>query len=195
MIESTDFIIVGSGSAGSVVASRLSENENYQITVIEAGGSDKSPLIQMPAALSYPMNMKKYDWGYQSEPEDHLGGRRLATPRGKVLGGSSSINGMIYVRGHPMDFDNWSKLGAHGWSYADVLPYFKRMEHWTPSKIGADTSWRGTSGPLRVQQAHPYNPLMRGFLKAGEQAGLKFTQDYNESLKKGFVLLIRLFFW
>ena len=186
MIESTDFIIVGSGSAGSVVASRLSENENYQITVIEAGGSDKSPLIQMPAALSYPMNMKKYDWGYQSEPEDHLGGRRLATPRGKVLGGSSSINGMIYVRGHPMDFDNWSKLGAHGWSYADVLPYFKRMEHWTPSKIGADTSWRGTSGPLRVQQAQPYNPLMRGFLKAGEQAGLKFTQDYNGESQEGF---------
>ena len=93
---------------------------------------------------------------------------------------------MIYVRGHPMDFDNWSKLGAPGWSYADVLPYFKRMEHWTPSKIGADTSWRGTSGPLRVQQAQPHNPLMRGFLKAGEQAGLKFTQDYNGESQEGF---------
>ena len=108
MVESTDFIVVGSGSAGSVVAARLSENDNYQVTVIEAGGSDWSPLIQMPAALSYPMNMKKYDWGYQSEPEDHLDGRRLVTPRGKVLGGSSSINGMIYVRGNPKDFDNWS---------------------------------------------------------------------------------------
>ena len=185
-METTDFIVIGSGSAGSVVASRISENENHNITVIEAGGSDWSPLIQMPAALSYPMNMKKYDWGYQSEPEDHLDGRCLATPRGKVLGGSSSINGMIYVRGNPQDFDNWSKLGAHGWSYADILPYFKRMEYWSPNDSTADTSWRGTSGPLRIQQAQPKNPLMQAFLNAGKQAGLKFSSDYNGESQEGF---------
>ncbi len=186
MVESTDFIVVGSGSAGSVVASRLSENDKYNVTVIEAGGSDRSPLIQMPAALSYPMNMKKYDWGYQSEPEDHLDGRCLVTPRGKVLGGSSSINGMIYVRGNPKDFDNWSKSGAQGWSYSDVLPYFKRMEHWSPVDREADTSWRGTSGPLRIQQAQYKNPLMSAFLEAGKQAGFEFSNDYNGESQEGF---------
>ena len=164
MKDKVDFIIVGSGSAGSVVASRLSENSENKVAVIEVGGSDMSPLIQMPAALSYPMNMRKYDWGYKSEPEEHLGGRRLVTPRGKVLGGSSSINGMIYVRGHPKDFDGWNKLGAHGWSYSDVLPYFKRLESWNPSGGSADESWRGTSGPLKVQQADPENPLFKAFL-------------------------------
>ena len=186
MKDNVDFIIVGSGSAGSVVASRLSENSENKVAVIEFGGSDMSPLIQMPAALSYPMNMKKYDWGYKSEPEEHLGGRRLATPRGKVLGGSSSINGMIYVRGHPKDFDGWNKLGAHGWSYSDVLPYFKRLESWSPSGGSADKSWRGTSGPLKVQQADPKNPLFKAFLEAGKEAGFELSEDYNGEKQEGF---------
>ena len=122
-----DYVIVGAGSAGCAMAYRLSE-AGKSVIVIEFGGSDAGPFIQMPAALSYPMNMKKYDWGYYSEPEPFLGGRRMATPRGKVIGGSSSINGMIYVRGHALDYEFWSESGAAGWSYADVLPYFKRME-------------------------------------------------------------------
>ena len=119
-----DYVIVGSGSAGSALAYRLSEDGKYTVAVIEYGGTDIGPLIQMPSALSIPMNLSTYNWGFETEPEPHLGGRRLATPRGKVIGGSSSINGMVYVRGHARDFDTWSEMGAQGWSYADVLPYF-----------------------------------------------------------------------
>jgi len=132
MVEA-DFVFVGSGSAGSALASRLSEDGKNSVLVLEYGGTDSSPLIQMPGALSLPMNMPRYDWGYFSEPEPHLGGRKLACPRGKVIGGSSSINGMVYVRGHAEDYDNWSDSGAEGWSYADVLPYFLRMENWHES--------------------------------------------------------------
>ncbi|RCO09539.1 choline dehydrogenase, partial [Bacilli bacterium] len=124
-----DFVIIGSGSAGSAMAYRLSEDGKHSVIVIGFGGTDMGPFIQMPAALSFPMNMSTYDWGFSSEPEPHLGGRTLVTPRGKVIGGSSSINGMVYVRGHAHDFDHWAESGAAGWSYADVLPYFKRMEH------------------------------------------------------------------
>ena len=128
MLEA-DFVIVGSGSAGAALAYRLSEDGKHTVIVIEYGGSDFGPFIQMPAALSFPMNMSRYDWGFSTEPEPHLGGRVLATPRGKVLGGSSSINGMVYVRGHARDFDHWAEQGATGWAFADVLPYFKRMEN------------------------------------------------------------------
>ncbi len=144
-----DFVIIGSGSAGSAMAYRLSEDGKHSVIVIEFGGTDIGPLIQMPSALSIPLNMSRYDWGFSSEPEPHLGGRVLATPRGKVLGGSSSINGMVYVRGHAHDFDHWAEEGATGWSYADVLPYFKRME----ASDGGEDGWRGTGGPLHVQRA------------------------------------------
>jgi choline dehydrogenase len=130
MSETFDYIIVGAGSAGCVLANRLTEDGRSKALVLEYGGSDRSVLIQMPAALSIPMNMKKYNWGYQTEPEPHLAARRLACPRGKVLGGSSSINGLVYVRGHPLDFDRWEEQGARGWAYRDVLPYFKRAEGW-----------------------------------------------------------------
>ena len=130
-----DFVIIGAGSAGCAMAYRLGES-GASVLVIEYGGSDVGPFIQMPAALSYPMNMSRYDWGYVAEPEPRLNNRRLVCPRGKVIGGSSSINGMVYVRGHAMDFDHWAEQGADGWSYADVLPYFKRQESWHDGGAG-----------------------------------------------------------
>jgi choline dehydrogenase len=181
MLEA-DFVIIGSGSAGAALAYRLSEDGKHSVIVIEYGGSDFGPLIQMPSALSFPMNMNRYDWGFSSEPEPHLGGRVLATPRGKVLGGSSSINGMVYVRGHARDFDHWSEQGATGWSYADVLPYFKRMEN----SIGGEDGWRGTSGPLNIQRGPRKNPLYAAFVEAGQQAGFELTEDYNGSKQEGF---------
>ena len=177
-----DYVIVGAGSAGCAMAYRLAE-AGRRVTVIEHGGSDAGPFIQMPAALSYPMNMGIYDWGFASEPEPHLGGRRLATPRGKVIGGSSSINGMVYVRGHAKDFDTWAEMGADGWGYADVLPYFKRMEQ---SHGGSGPEFRGTDGPLHVSRGSRANPLFDAFIEAGRQAGYPVTADYNGQQQEGF---------
>ena len=181
MLEA-DFVIVGSGSAGAAMAYRLSEDGKHSVIVIEYGGTDIGPFIQMPAALSFPMNMSRYDWGFQSEPEPHLGGRVLATPRGKVIGGSSSINGMVYVRGHARDFDHWSDEGAAGWAYADVLPYYKRMEN----SHGGENGWRGHDGPLHVQRGPRKNPLYSAFVEAGQQAGFELTPDYNGAKQEGF---------
>ena len=180
-----DYVIVGAGSAGCAMAYRLSE-AGHSVIVIEFGGSDAGPLIQMPGALSYPMNMPRYDWGYWSEPEPHLGGRQLACPRGKVIGGSSSINGMVYVRGHARDFDTWSEMGAHGWSYADVLPYYLRQESWTSAGHGGDPEWRGKNGPLHVTRGKRDNPLVTAFVEAGVQAGYEATADYNGQKQEGF---------
>ena len=180
-----DYVIVGAGSAGCALAYRLSE-AGASVLVVEYGGSDAGPLIQMPGALSFPMNMRRYDWGYRSEPEPHLGGRRLACPRGKVIGGSSSINGMVYVRGHAKDFDTWEAMGASGWSYADVLPYYKRMETWEPAGHGGDASWRGSDGPLHVTRGKRDNPLVQAFVQAGRQAGYQLTDDYNGQQQEGF---------
>ena len=181
-----DFVIVGSGSAGSAMAFRLSEDGTHSVLVLEFGGTDMGPLIQMPAALSYPMNMGHYDWGYESEPEPHLGGRRLACPRGKVVGGSSSINGMVYVRGHARDYDHWAEAGADGWAYADVAPYFDRMESWHDGGHGGDRAWRGTFGPLHVTRGPRRNPLYKAFVEAGHQAGFELTDDYNGEKQEGF---------
>ncbi len=178
-------MIVGAGSAGCAMAYRLSE-AGASVLVIEAGGSDVGPFIQMPAALSYPMNMRRYDWGFVSEPEPYLGGRRMATPRGRVIGGSSSINGMIYVRGHARDFDTWAEMGAEGWAYADVLPYFKRQESWHPGPWGGDPAWRGVDGPLHVTRGPRENPLYHAFVEAGHQAGYPKTDDYNGHQQEGF---------
>ena len=185
-----DYVIVGAGSAGCAIAYRLAE-AGKQVLVIEHGGTDAGPFIQMPAALSYPMNMSRYDWGYQTEPEPHLGGRVLATPRGKVIGGSSSINGMVYVRGHARDFDHWAEQGAQGWGYADVLPYFRRMEHWHGAGDAGwhgagDAGWRGVDGPLHITRGPRDNPLTRAFVAAGEQAGYPVTPDYNGAQQEGF---------
>lgn len=180
-----DYVIVGAGSAGCAMAYRLAE-AGKDVLVIEHGGTDAGPFIQMPAALSYPMNMKRYDWGYTSEPEPHLGGRKLACPRGKVIGGSSSINGMVYVRGHARDFDHWAESGADGWAYADVLPYYKRMETWDDGGHGGDPEWRGTDGPLHVTRGPRENPLFKAFVEAGKQAGYEATDDYNGQKQEGF---------
>ncbi len=181
-----DFVIVGAGSAGSATAYRLGE-AGASVIVIEHGGTDAGPFIQMPGALSYPMNMPMYDWGFHTEPEPHLGGRRLATPRGKVIGGSSSINGMVYVRGHARDFDTWADMGAQGWAYADVLPYFKRMENWHGGADAAtDGAFRGHDGPLHITRGGRANPLFDAFIQAGRQAGYPVTADYNGQAQEGF---------
>ncbi|MDW4548059.1 choline dehydrogenase [Defluviimonas sp. D31] len=177
-----DYVVVGAGSGGCAMAYRLAE-AGKRVIVIEHGGTDAGPFIQMPGALSYPMNMSIYDWGYQSEPEPHLGNRRLATPRGKVIGGSSSINGMVYVRGHAKDFDHWAESGAGGWSYADVLPYFRRMETWHGGEPG---EFRGHDGPLHVSRGPRTNPLFHAFVEAGRQAGYEVTNDYNGEKQEGF---------
>jgi choline dehydrogenase len=177
-----DFIIVGAGSAGCVMADRLSADGRNSVLLLEFGGSDRGPFIQMPSALSYPMNMSLYNWGFETDPEPHLGGRRLATPRGKVVGGSSSINGMVYVRGHARDFDTWEEMGAKGWGFRHVQPYFKRMEH----SHGGEDGWRGTNGPMHVTRGARSNPLYQAFIEAGRQAGYPVTQDYNGYQQEGF---------
>jgi len=180
--ESFDYVIVGAGSAGCVLANRLSEDAAASVLLLEFGGSDRSVVIQMPAALSIPMNMKKYNWGYQSEPEPHLGGRRFPCPRGRVLGGSSSINGLVYVRGNPLDFDRWEEEGAAGWGYRHVLPYFRRAEGW---REGADP-YRGADGPLATMRGPKRNPLYDAFIEAGRQAGYPVSADLNGEQQEGF---------
>ncbi|MEL6947139.1 MAG: GMC family oxidoreductase N-terminal domain-containing protein, partial [Pseudomonadota bacterium] len=182
-VQEADYVIVGAGSAGCVAAHRLSEDGKHTVLVLEYGGTDIGPFVQMPAALSYPMNMARYDWGFGTEPEPHLNNRRLATPRGKVIGGSSSINGMVYVRGHARDFDHWDEQGAKGWSYADVQPYFERAE---TSHGGAEGEGRGTDGPLHINRGARDNPLHQAFVEAGRQAGFELTDDYNGLKQEGF---------
>ncbi|MCX7645077.1 MAG: choline dehydrogenase [Rhodobacteraceae bacterium] len=184
-MHEADFVVVGAGSAGCALAYRLSE-AGASVIVIEHGGTDAGPFIQMPGALSFPMNMARYDWGFVSEPEPQLGNRRMAVPRGKVIGGSSSINGMVYVRGHARDFDHWAEAGAAGWSFADVLPYFKRMECWHGAEDGADPAWRGLDGPLHVTRGRRDNPLHAAFVEAARQAGYGVTADYNGYRQEGF---------
>jgi choline dehydrogenase len=177
-----DFVIVGAGSGGAALAYRLAEAGSSAI-VVEHGGSDAGPFIQMPGALSFPMNMARYDWGFFSEPEPHLGNRRMAVPRGKVVGGSSSINGMVYVRGHAKDYDHWAEAGASGWAFADVLPYFKRMENWHGQ---GDAEWRGRNGPVHVTRGSRENPLHHAFVEAARQAVYGLTDDYNGQRQEGF---------
>ena len=177
-----DYVIVGAGSAGCVLADRLSADGSNRVLVLEFGGSDRSIFIQMPSALSIPMNTKTYNWHYESEPEPALGGRRLHTPRGKVLGGSSSINGLVYVRGNPLDFERWQEDGAQGWGYADVLPYFRRAE----SREEGGDAYRGSDGPLHTRYGSMQNPLHQAWFDAAQQAGYPLTSDINGAQQEGF---------
>ena len=183
MAEDTfDYVIVGAGSAGCVLADRLTQDGRNSVLVLENGGSDRSVFIQMPTALSIPMNMPRFNWFYHTEPEPHLGGRRMHTPRGKVLGGSSSINGLVYVRGNPHDFDRWQEEGAHGWSYRDVLPYFRRAE----KRAAGGDAYRGDGGKLCTTNGSFDNPLNPVWIDAGRQAGYPVTDDMNGFQQEGF---------
>jgi choline dehydrogenase len=175
-----DYIIVGAGSAGCVLANRLGENTNLRILLLEAGGSDRSLFVSMPAALSIPMNSKRFNWGMHTEPEPGLGGRVMNLPRGKGLGGSSSINGMCYVHGNPMDYELWEALGAKGWNWANVLPYFQKSE-----SVQSPGPIRGQSGPLGVTRGPEKNPLYHAFVEAGRQAGYPVSSNMNEYQHEG----------
>lgn len=181
-VDGYDFIIVGAGSAGCVLANRLTEDEGATVLLLEAGGRDHHPYIQIPLGLGKLQQHKMFDWGYTGEPEPHLNNRRLTLLRGKVLGGSSSINIMAYTRGHRADFDRWAREGATGWSYADALPYFKRSESWEEG----ETPWRGGSGPLGTQWSRYNDPLLNAWQKAGQQAGWPITRDVNGADPVGF---------
>ena len=183
-MEEFDHIIVGAGSAGCVLANRLSAESSNRVLLVEAGGGDQHLFVQMPTALSYPMAMNRFNWGYYSDPEPGLDGRRISCPRGKGLGGTSSINGMVYVRGNAQDYEEWESLGAAGWGYRDCLPYFKRAESW----VGGGNRYRGKSGPLGVSAGNEMrlNPLYRAFIDAGVEAGYPETIDYNAEFQEGF---------
>ena len=179
-----DYIIVGAGSAGCILANRLSEDPAVSVVLLEAGGSDKSIFVRMPTALSIPMNMPKYNWGFESDPETGLDGRRMDCPRGKVLGGSSSINGMAFVRGHACDIDEWEASGASGWNYANCLPYYRKLESWHHG----ESRYRGGDGPVGVNAGNDMqlNPLYQAFIDSGVEAGYPFTADYNGFQQEGF---------
>ncbi|MFY0701729.1 MAG: choline dehydrogenase [Bermanella sp.] len=183
MMSEYDYIVVGAGSAGCVLANRLTEDADKRVLLIETGGSDRSIFIQMPTALSIPMSTNKYAWQFHTDPEPYLDNREMHCPRGKVLGGSSSINGMVYVRGHARDFDEWADQGAKNWDYANCLPYFKKAETWA---FGGD-EYRGDCGPLATNNGNNMqNPLYKAFIEAGKQAGYGFTADYNGRQQEGF---------
>ena len=168
-----DYIIVGAGSAGCVLANRLSSNALSTVLLIEAGPENNALSIKIPAAVLANLKNKTYNWAYQGEPEPALNGRQIQHDRGKTLGGSSSINGMVFIRGHALDFEGWRQSGCVGWSYADVLPYFKRMESYSH---GGD-AFRGAEGPLNVYRPNPKEPLAQAFIKSGEQAGYPSTGE------------------
>ncbi len=176
-----DYIVVGAGSAGCIVAARLSEDPSIKVLLIEAGGSDGGLMLSMPAALPFVYQNAKISWGYQSGPEPHLDGRTIDEKRGRLIGGSSSINAMIYNRGNPMDFDGWAESGLTDWDFAHCLPYFRKMETFDG---GAD-EWRGGEGPMRISRCKAGHKLYDAFLRGGEQAGFSITPDHNGYRQEG----------
>ncbi len=177
-----DYIIIGAGSAGCVLANRLTEDPNVTVALLEAGGQNTSVLVRMPAGAGNLISTKSvHNWGFETVPQKNLDGRRLYQPRGRGWGGSSAITGMIYIRGHARDYDQWRQMGLTGWGYADVLPYFKRAQH---HEDGAD-AWNGEGGPLWVSRGPPGNPLYKAFIQAGAQAGYPVTRDFNGYQQEG----------
>jgi choline dehydrogenase len=182
-VDRFDYIIIGAGSAGCVLANRLTQDPNCKVLLLEAGGKDNSILVKMPAGVGSLISEKgAYNWGFWTEPEPHLDGRKLWWPRGKGWGGSSSINGMVYIRGHARDYDQWRQMGLSGWSYADVLPYFKRAETFE----GGGDAYHGSGGPLYVSKAHSPSEIYSRFIAAGGEAGHKLTDDFNGFQQEGF---------
>ena len=180
-MAAVDYVIIGAGSAGCVLAARLSEDPNVHVALLEAGGPDDRHEIHIPAAFS-KLFKSQLDWNYATEPQKHLQGRELYWPRGKVVGGSSSINGMLYVRGNPADFDGWAQMGCRGWSFDDVLPFFRKSEHYVQ---GGDADYRGKDGPLRVEDYRTILPLTHRFVEAAKQVGFAFSSDLNGSTQEG----------
>ncbi len=177
-----DYIIIGAGSAGCVLANRLSENPNNRVFLLEAGGKDWHPFIHMPAGLAKLIGLEHLNWSYETEPEQAMNGRRMYWPRGKVLGGSSSINAMCYCRGHRKDYDSWAESGADGWHFSALLPYFKKAE----DQENGHSKYHGTGGPLSVQNLRHSNPLSQVFIEAALQAGFEKTDDFNGPKQRGF---------
>ena len=185
-----DYIIVGAGSAGCVLANRLSSDTKKRVLLLEAGPEDKALSLKIPAACLSNLNSTKHNWAFQGEPEPELNGRQVQHDRGKVLGGSSSINGMVFVRGNALDYEGWRQSGCEGWGYADVMPYFKRMETYS----GGEDDFRGIDGPLHVHRAEPKEPLALAFIEAGKQAGYKTTDDISGYCQEGFGVFDRTVF-
>src|SRR6266702_2240386 len=177
-----DYIIVGAGSAGCVLANRLTEDGGARVLLLEAGPRDIHPYISIPLGMGRMHESRMFDWGFETEAEPSMNGRKIEAMRGKVLGGSSSINVMAYTRGHRGDYDRWAQKGARGWSYADVLPYFKRCERWE----GGENPWRGGGGPVGTEFAKTRDPLYDAWLEAASAAGFPVTDDYNGKQQEGF---------
>ena len=181
MVIDADYVIVGAGSAGCVLADRLSEG-GARVLLLEAGPTDRHPMIHVPAGILSLLHNPKVNWNYSSEPEPNSGNRRIHWPRGRVLGGSSSINGMLYVRGNPADYDGWAQMGCRGWSFDDVLPFFRKSENY---RSGDDTQFRGKGGPLEVEDYRTILDLTHAFVEASVQAGLPKSADLNGAEPEG----------